>query len=120
MFLNLCTPKLKCSSAQTGNMETDQDGEESMETESFSSAKPSTSKAVQVTPKCDQNVQVYAQDSSEETSTSGNTTTTDAPLAIWVRGKRIPTEELPEFYNEYGVAYPSDYLPSLPELSTRE
>ena len=71
-------------------------------------------------PKCDQNVQVDAQDSSEETSTSGNTTTTDVPLAIWVRGRRITTEELPKFYDENGVAYPSDYLPSLPELSTRD
>ena len=53
-------------------METDKDEEESMETESFSPVKPSTSKAVQVTPKCDQNMQVDAQDSSEETSTSGN------------------------------------------------
>ena len=69
-------------------METYKDKEESMETESFLPAKPSTSKAVQVTPKYDQNVQVDAQDSSEETSTSGNTTTTDAPLAIWVRGKK--------------------------------
>ena len=101
-------------------METDKDEEESMETESFLPAKPSTSRAVQVTPKCDQNVQVDAQDSSEETSTSGNTTTTDAPLAIWVRGKRIPTEELPKFYDENGVANPSDYLPSLPDLNTRE
>ena len=91
-----------------------------METESFLPAKPSTSKAVQVTPKCNQNMQVDAQDSSEETSTSGNTTTTDAPLAIWVRGKRIPTEELPKFYDKNGVAYLSDYLPSLPQLSTRE
>ena len=47
-------------------------------------------------------------------------TTTDVPLAIWVGGKRIPTEELPKFYDENGVAYLSDYLPSLPELSTRE
>ena len=91
-----------------------------METESFSPAKPSTSRAVQVTPKCDQNVQVDEQDSSEETSTSGNTTTTDVPLAIWVRGKRIPAEELTKFYDENRVAYLSDYLPSLPELSTRE
>ena len=91
-----------------------------METESFLPAKPSTSRAVQVTPRCDQNVQVDAQDSSEETSTSGNTTTTDVPLAIWVRRKRIQTEELPKFYDENRVAYVSDYLPSLPELSTRE
>ena len=55
-------------------METDKDEEESVETESFLPAKSSTSKAVQVTPKCDQNVQVDAQDSSEETSTSDNTT----------------------------------------------
>ena len=99
-------------------MKTDKDEEESME--SFSPAKPSKSRAVQVTPKCVQNMQVNAQDSSEETSTSGKTTTTDAPLAIWVRGKRIPTEELPKFYDENGVAYLSDYLASLPELSTRE
>ena len=83
-------------------METDKDEEESMETESSSPAKPSTSKAVQVTPKCDQNVYVDAQDSSEETSTSGNTTTTDVPLAIWARGKRIPTEELPNFTTKMG------------------
>ena len=70
-------------------METECDGEESVETESFSPAKPSTSKSVQVTPKCDQNMQVDAQSSSEETSTSGNTTTTDAPLALWVRGKEF-------------------------------
>ena len=101
-------------------METDKDEEESMETESFLPAKPSTSKAVQVTPRCDQNLQVDAQDSSEETSRSGNTTTSDAPLAIWVRGKRISTEDLPKFYDKNGMAYPSDYLPSLPELSTRE
>ena len=101
-------------------METDKDEEESMETESFLPAKPSTSKAVQVIPKCDQNLQVDAQDSSEETNTSGNTTITDMPLAIWVRGKRIPTEKLPKFYDENGVAYLSDYLPLLPELSTRE
>ena len=63
-------------------METDKNEEESMETESFLPTKPSTSRAVQVTPKCDQNVQVDAQDSSEETSTSGNTTTTDVLLAI--------------------------------------
>ena len=92
--------------------------EESMETESYSPQKPSTSRGVQVTPKCDQNVD--AESSFEETSTSGNTTTTDAPLALWVKGKRIPTEELPKFYDENGVPYPSDYLPSLPEISTRE
>ena len=94
--------------------------EESMETESYSPQKPSTSRCVQVTPKCDQNVQVDAQSSSEETSTSGNSTTTDAPLALWVKEKTIPTEELPKFYDENGVPYPSDYLPSLPEISTRE
>ena len=91
-----------------------------METESFLPAKPLTSRAVQVTPKCDQNVRVDAQDSSDESSTSGNTTTTGVPLAIWVRGKRIPIEELPKFYDENGVPYLSDHLPSLPELSTRE
>ena len=94
--------------------------EESMETETYSPQKPSTLRGVQITPKCDQNVQVDAQSSSEETSTSGNTTTTDAPLTLWVKGERIPTEELPKFYDENGVAYPSDYLPSLPEISTRE
>ena len=77
--------------------------EESMETETYSPQKASTSRGVQITP-----------------STSGNTTTTDAPLALWVMGERIPTEELPKFYDENGVAYPSDYLPSLPEISTRE
>ena len=81
-------------------MEIDKDEEESMETKSYEPANPSTSKGVQITPRCDQNVQVDAQDSSEDTSTSGNTATTDAPLAIWVRGKRIPTEDLPKFYNE--------------------
>ena len=60
-------------------METEHDEEE---TESYSPQKPSTSKSVQVTPKCDKNVQVDAQSSSEETSTSGNTTTTDVPLAL--------------------------------------
>ena len=75
---------------------------------------------VQIIPKCDQNVQVDAQSSSEETSTSGNTTTTDVPLALWVKGERIPTEELPKFYDENGVAYLSNYLPPLPEISTRE
>ena len=94
--------------------------EESMETESYSPQKPSTSRCVQVTPKYDQNVQVDAQSSSEETSTSGNTTTTDAPLTLWVKGERIPTEELPKFYDENGVPYLSDYLPSLTEISTRE
>ena len=98
----------------------DKDEEESMETESYEPAKSSTSKGVQVTPKCDQNMQVDALDSSEGTSTSGNATTTDAPLAIWVRGKRIPTDDLPKFYNENGVAYPSDYLLSLPEISYKE
>ena len=73
-----------------------------------------------ITPKCDQNVQVDAQSSSEETSTSGNTTTTDVPLALWVKGERILTEDLPKFYDENGMAYLSDYLPSLPEISTRE
>ena len=63
----------------------------------YSPQKPSTSRDVQITPKCDQNVQVNAQSSSEETSTSGNTTATDVPLALWVKGKRIPTEELPKF-----------------------
>ena len=53
--------------------------EEPMETETYSPQKTSTSRGVQITPKCDQNVQVDAQSSSEETSTSGNTTTTDAP-----------------------------------------
>ena len=101
-------------------METDKDEEESMETESFLPAKPSTSRAAQDTLRCDQSVQVDAHDSSEETSTSGNTTNTDMPLAIWVTGKRILTEELPKFYNENGVSYLSDYLPSLPELSTSE
>ena len=43
-------------------METEgNDEEESMETESYEPPKPSTSKAVQVTPKCDQNVKVDAQ-----------------------------------------------------------
>ena len=65
-------------------------------------------------------MQVDAQSSSEETSTSGNTTATDAPLALWVKGERIPTEELPKFYDEKGMAYLSDYLPSLPEIGTRE
>ena len=101
-------------------MEIDKDEEESMETKSYEPVKPSTSKGVQVTRKCDQNVQVDAQDSSQGTSTSGNTTTTDAPLAIWVRGKRIPTDDLPKFYDENGVVYPSDYLPSLPEISSKE
>ena len=77
--------------------------EESMETETYSPQKPSTSRGVQITLKCDQNVQVDAQSSSEETSTSGNTTTTDASLALWVKGERIPIEELPKFY-ENGVA----------------
>ena len=99
-------------------METEHNEEESMDTESFSPAKPSTFKSVQVTPKCDQNVQVDVQSSSEETSTSGNTSSTDAPLALWVRGKRIPTEKLPKFYDKNGVVYLSDYLPSLPEIST--
>ena len=94
--------------------------EESMETETYSPQKASTSRGVQITPKCDQNVQVDAQSSSEETSTSGNTTTTDAPLALWVKGERIPTEELPKFDDENGMAYPSDYLPLLPEIGTRE
>ena len=101
-------------------METEHDEEKSMKTESYSPQKPSTSKSVQVTQKCDQNVQFDAQSSFDETSTSGNTTTTDMPLALWVRGKRIPTDELPKFYDENGVVYPSDYLPSLPEISTRE
>ena len=94
--------------------------EESMETETYSLQKPSTSRGVQNSPKCDQNVQVDAQSSSEETSTSGNTTTTDVPLALWVKGERMPTEELPKFYDENGMACPSGYLPSLPEISTRE
>ena len=94
--------------------------EESMETETYSPRKASTSRGVQITPKCDHNVQVDAQSSSEETSTSGNTTTTDEPLALWVKGERIPTEELPKFYDENGMAYPNNYLPSLPEISTRE
>ena len=89
--------------------------EESMETESYSPQKMCPSYH-----KCDQNVQVDAQSSSEETSTSGNTTTTDVPLALWVKGERIPTGELPKFYDENGVPYLSDYLPSLPEISTRE
>ena len=91
-----------------------------METETYSPQKPFTSRGVQITPKCDQNVQVDAQSSSEETSTSGNTTTTDAPLALWVKEEKIPTEELPKFYDENGMAYLSDYLLSLPEISTRE
>ena len=37
--------------------------EESMETESYSPQKPSTSRCVQVTPKCNQNVQVDTQSS---------------------------------------------------------
>ena len=92
---------------------------ESMKTETYSPQKPSTSRGVQITPKCDQNVQVDAQSSSEETSTSGNTTT-DVPLALCIKGERIPTEELPKFYDENGVGYLSDYLPSLPEISTIE
>ena len=85
-------------------METEHDEEESLETESYSPQKPSTAKSAsypEMCPKC-------------------NTTTTDMPLALWVRGKRIPTEELPKFYNQTGVVYPSDYLPSLPEISTKE
>ena len=63
--------------------------EELMETETYSPQKASTSRGVQITPKCDQNVQVDARSSSDETSTSGYTTTTDAPLALWVKGKEF-------------------------------
>ena len=102
--------KLNVLLAKIGNMDIECE-EESMETETYSPQKASTSRGVQIAPKCDQNVQVDAQSSSEETSTSGNTTTTDAPLALWVKGGRIPTKELPKFYDENGMAYPSDYLP---------
>ena len=101
-------------------METDKDEEESIETESFhlqSLQHPGLCKLPpNVTKMCKWMHKIHLK--------SPVQVTTQLPLMCYwqfgLRGKRIPTEELLKFYDENGVPYLSDYLQSLPELSTSE